>query len=38
MVLVASDLRPKGESETSQLELSLKSHAFQKFTEVIDTH
>ncbi len=28
----------RGQSETSQLELSLKSHAFQKFTDVIDTH
>ncbi len=29
---------PRGQSETSQLELSLKSNAFQKFTDLIDTH
>ncbi len=29
---------PRGQSEASQLELSLKSHAFQKFTDLLDTH
>ncbi len=28
---------PRGQSETNQLELSLKSHAFQRFTDLIDT-